>query len=397
MRRTLGRSSAAIRVGSNTGIPGVNPLSPRRDKEIARSEDASLAELASKAALLREAAAAARAINPITRGEWRATAVAALARHLPEPERSSAFVDALAAASTINALQKSGRVLARVLVALAPDLPEAMLGEALTAAQTIDEDELRLRYEVFAALAPRLPEELLVDALFPGLGKPRTHEEAFASIVLHPEAERDAAVREALAAARARLAAARASQDLWWGSQDLRWSAEELALIAPHLPEAERDLVFREALEASQSIDYGRGEALARLAPRLPEALLGEALAMAREIDGAEALAGLAPHLPEALLGEALAIARGIGIEEVRAEALAALAPYLPEALLGQALATAQAIYDDAYRTYVTVMLVPYLPSELWEDALGCFRKVVPGHLDVAQIAQINERRRPSG
>jgi len=53
------------------------------------------------------------------------------------------------------------------------------------------------------------------------------------------------------------------------------------------LPEAEREQALREALAAAREIEgkWSRAEALAGLAPHLPEALLREALA------------GLAPHL----------------------------------------------------------------------------------------------------
>jgi len=117
-----------------------------------------------------------------------------------------------------------------------------------------------------------------------------------------------------------------------------RQRAEALAGLAPHLPE---DLL-REALTAARAIrDEGwRARALAGLAPRL--AGLGypqEALAAAREIQDeqyrAEALAGLAPHLPEELreqvLREALAAARAIEREWGWADALSALAPHLAE------------------------------------------------------------------
>jgi len=65
--------------------------------------------------------------------------------------------------------------------------------------------------------------------------------------------------------------------------------------------------------------------------------LLTEALAAVRAIEEAEArtqaLAALAPHLPEDLLAEALNAAREIRDERYRARALAALAPYLPDHL----------------------------------------------------------------
>jgi hypothetical protein len=81
-----------------------------------------------------------------------------------------------------------------------------------------------------------------------------------------------------------------------------------LADFAPHLPETERRAVLRDALEAARAIsdDSARADALAALAPHLPEALLRDALETVRAISDdsarARALACLAPHLPESLL-----------------------------------------------------------------------------------------------
>jgi hypothetical protein len=120
---------------------------------------------------------------------------------------------------------------------------------------------------------------------------------------------------------------------------------------------------------------------LTGLAPYLPENLLPEALATAREIghesDRAEALTGLAPYLPE-ILPEALATAREIGDEYYRAKALTGLAPYLPE-ILPEALATAREIGDEYYRAKalqaLTKVLTPAnVDLSFWEKtfyALG--------------------------
>ena len=113
-----------------------------------------------------------------------------LAPGLPEPARSEALVDALAAVSRIVDEQRRAAALealsshlpkpllpaalatargikfdgdrARALVALAPYLPEALLAEAVAAAVDLHEF---WKVEALTALAPRLPEPLLAEAL----------------------------------------------------------------------------------------------------------------------------------------------------------------------------------------------------------------------------------------
>ncbi|RMD64661.1 hypothetical protein D6833_04075, partial [Candidatus Parcubacteria bacterium] len=101
----------------------------------------------------------------------------------------------------------------------------------------------------------------------------------------------------------------------------------------------------------------------------LPESLLADALHAARGIEieshRAEALAALAPHLPEEewpqVLAQALAAARSIRNEDDRARALAALAPHLPESLLADALHAARSIRDEDDRARALAALAPHL------------------------------------
>ena len=128
-----------------------------------------------------------------------------------------------------------------------------------------------------------------------------------------------------------------------------------------------------------------RVEALAGLAPHLPESLLPEALAAAREIRDAnvraEALVWLAPHLPENLreqaLQEALAAARKIERESTRSQILVGLAPHLPESLLPEAVTAAREIRDADDRARALAGLAPRLAAlprpafyPLWTEAL---------------------------
>jgi hypothetical protein len=131
-----------------------------------------------------------------------------------------------------------------------------------------------------------------------------------------------------------------------------------LALIQKGLWTFERGLAYARQLPRPAR----RVQALNGLAPLAspPQrmSLLREALAEAREVEGevsytlefapppttpAQAVAALAPSLPESLFDEALDIAL-VADELQRAEAVVELAPHLPPALLDRALAAAWAL-----------------------------------------------------
>jgi tetratricopeptide (TPR) repeat protein len=132
---------------------------------------------------------------------------------------------------------------ARVLVGLAPYLPEAERAEAwqqaLAAVRAIRNEDDRVK--ALAALAPHLPDLLL---------------------------------REALTLARQ------------IGSGEAR--AEALVALVPHLPETLRVEVLREVLIAAQAITNGswQTKALLTLVPYLPEPLLEEALVSLQALPG---------------------------------------------------------------------------------------------------------------
>jgi hypothetical protein len=148
------------------------------------------------------------AIEQARRHTDRAAALAALAPQLPEDERTRVLGEALSAAQTIS--HEASR--ARALAELAPQLPEPLLGEALSAAQTISDEDSRAR--VLTALAPQLPED-----------------------------ERTRVLGEALSAAQT--------------ISDGYSRAGALAALAPQLPEDERTRVLGEALSAAQTISDG--------------------------------------------------------------------------------------------------------------------------------------------
>ena len=124
--------------------------------------------------------------------------------------------------------------------------------------------------------------------------------------------------------------------------------------------------------------DNERAEGIKAIVPHLPEALLSQALDLARQIQykpsRALALCSLVSNSSE-LATEALDIIRLIQNENERARALASLVPYLPEFLLPKALNIARQIQSDYSRAHGLSSLVPYYP-ELAADALGAIQLI---------------------
>src|SRR5262249_42528886 len=138
-----------------------------------------------------------------------------------------------------------------------------------------------------------------------------------------------------------------------------------LAALAPHLPQA---LLLR-ALGSVLAIQAERWRAwVLRLAPHLPDPQrdLERALAIRDERARAEALIRLAPHLPQALLLRVLERALAIGDKEAQAQVIIALASYLPDKqrafALQCGLEAALAMNDAKYQARV---LATYLPLVL--------------------------------
>lgn len=177
----------------------------------------------------------------------------------------------------------------------------------------------------------------------------------------------------------AELIAALVEKQRWTAAQGLAYAQQAqgsyqraLALqkLAPKLP----DILLPEALAAVRAIPdkYSRENALIRLASRLPE-ILPEALAIARaipdEFSRAEALTELAPHLPEILpeIIAAVYVLQGENYDYERNLALRKLAPYLPKSLLSKAVAAARAIPDEYWSIDALIKLAPYAPDILPE------------------------------
>jgi hypothetical protein len=327
------------------------------------------------------------AITGIEDCDSRALALAALAPHLVEPERTSMFADGLKAAGV--AKYEETRV--EFIAAVGSHLPTELSRQALIMATTISEDYLRAN--ALSVLAPHLPRELLRDALQAAKAIEDEGHRLKALEDLAPHLPK-ALLIEAL----------KATEPV--GDEGPR--AKALAALAKHLPNALRNRAQMAALETLKAVrdDQSRVEVLRLLAPCLHVELFGEALRAAKQIRDdnprAEALTAFAPYLPDSLLGETLQASDAL-YEVERARTLAALAPRLSGSVLRTALAGARAIKNEWQRAEALIALALRSPgaerADLLAEALRAARAlgyvgskarvltVVAQHLSAAQRA----------
>jgi hypothetical protein len=161
---------------------------------------------------------------------------------------------------------------------------------------------------------------------------------------------------------------------------DLKEPSEELIALLLGLADLttadNRTEFLYSALEAAVAIqEYSeRAQAVAKLAPHLPQELLGEALTAVETAIGhpdyTAALAALAPRLPPELLDEAFIAVKDMLylFESDRPSALATLIPFLPpqqqRTVLAEALEAAKSIDLASDRVEALTKLVPLLSSE---------------------------------
>jgi hypothetical protein len=283
----------------------------------------------------------------------RADTLVAVASSLPEPTRTRILREALEAARGVN--DDTWRAV--MLTAVAPHLPEDLVDEALEIARSIP--DWPLRAEALTGIARHLPEPDRSAALGGLLASARrlddewSRAEALATLAPHlPEPLLGQAVRDGLEI------------------QHELWRLRSLAALAPRLAEPARTAALDELQASASGLDGGsREEALATLAPYLPEGRLAEILTAAWTSDSeartAQILAALAPHLSPTLLDKALAAASMIQDERLRAQALATLGPHLPELLLAEALAATRTIESRRWQTEALTALAGRLPASL--------------------------------
>jgi hypothetical protein len=110
-------------------------------------------------------------------------------------------------------------------------------------------------------------------------------------------------------------------------------AAQAWAALARCQPEPDRKRILARGIEWAQESGEGyfRERLLAALSPYVaelgyPETALRAAGSIFGPAERAQALAGMAPHLPQGLMGEALDLARQIGPPGARSQALVPLA-----------------------------------------------------------------------
>jgi hypothetical protein len=151
---------------------------------------------------------------------------------------------------------------------------------------------------------------------------------------------------------------------------DIEQRVEAVSGLAPYLPETLLPEALALAREQLHLYPWHQVGVLTALIPHLPEAeqstVLLRSLALTHlpaPMGRAEALARLLPHLPEVerseALGEALTAARAI--EQERAQTLAELGPHLSEAQRAQITLEASVLASTKPRALAK--LIPYLPE----------------------------------
>ena len=353
----------------------------------------------------------------------RAGALAAIAPHVPEPSRSDALRDMIAAMSADRAPAPG------LFAGLPPDLPGPIADQALTIARSLGDAESRAL--ALHALAPRHPEgsrpQVLREALDAARGTPaatRRLEVLSELLPSLPEPLRQDAVAAAVAAASADLAGEPAGDRAWpllrmaafltepqllealttirsvrsWedrtrltarlaphlpprlldealgharSARSKQERARTLAALSAHFPARQRERIQDEALGRARAlrIDLGRPAALAAVACAMPpprrDAVIDEALeALSRDPSSAAApLTELAPHLSPRQLAEALRVARAIKESSPRLEALTALSLHAPPRLRGAAILSELSAARDLWPPFAVRALAGLLPG----------------------------------
>jgi len=266
---------------------------------------------------------------------------------LTESERESLWQEAL---STVRAIEEE-EWKAAILRTLAPHSPEALQEEALSIASNIERVEIRIR--TLADLFPHLSEALRAKAV-----------QVAQAAVQETESLEDNVLKM--------LARHWAEQGDWHEAsravRSIRKGPDQVAALldlVPHLPNE----TWKQRLLA-------RAWAVARNTRDAKE-----------QVEAFLALAScsyVSDEQRERAVREALTAARGIEREEQRAQALASLAPYLPETLLREALDVARTIRDARIRAGALLSLIEYLPASQYapvlEEALAAARDLREGN-----------------
>ncbi|MFW5691903.1 MAG: hypothetical protein ACOCX3_00980 [Chloroflexota bacterium] len=305
----------------------------------------------------------------------RARALLALARLVPlMPQDEQVLPEGINAALTLSRSFNSAEARVRVLVALAPYLPEQTtvraFNEVLDAAD--ESASANLHANIISAMTSQLPEACIERAVqsTQRIEEPADRARAFTALMrIIADRMRNNVQHYTLRA----IADIRAEDD--------RCSA--LIAFGPYLEAASEEMGFPEVLEEALAIAISmtrravRARALVALAPYLTIDLQSEALSAVNELsserDRATLLADLASTLPPNMLVASLAIAHTMREQDARVHALTVLARYVPSQARSQTMLDALAAASNLPRPYerVTALmaLVDTLPESLQEQA----------------------------
>lgn len=277
-----------------------------------------------------------RLAEAIENTEARLRSLVSVASHLPYDVSIRTFQRVL------DELERAGNDSLRVktLIAMAQEVPDELVGQALNIAGSIRNPTERAR--TLTALAQVMPTDL----------RPRLRQDALEAITMI-ESDDD--------------------------------KAEALIAFAPHLDFATDREKFPAIVTKALAIAIGisrrhvRAKVLVAISPHLTTDLQGEALAavhsLSNEQDRAMLLAELAPNLPPNMLVASLAVAHTMVSQDARVHALTALAHYVPESARHQtvrdALAAASNLPHYLERVTALVDLADLLPPDLLEQALS--------------------------
>lgn len=281
--------------------------------------------------------------------------------YLPAEQGSKALLDVFATAlfwpSSVDlGMGRERQLMAGVLAALAPHLPDHLLEQGLDAVLALEDEELQS--EALAALADALNDKLLDRALPVALSLAEEKGYAKAFIALAPKLtgvwlQGGLTVALAIAETRARIGA--------------------LSALIPHLSVEDQHKALRSSLEPCLVEDgFAQVHALATLTSQLTGAprtyalkhALEISLAYTHELQQAPLIKELAPQLSSPLLETALDAVLLFEGDLARIEALKALAPQLVDEPLERALEAALAISDTQGRAKTLAALLAQLPGE---------------------------------
>lgn len=300
-----------------------------------------------------EVLAAARGIGDET---IRVNALVSLIPHLSKPTQEQVLEEVLAIMQGLDE-----RTQADVVMAIAPCLPDRLVGEVLDVTRDMKSDWWRTNAQYGLAVHHNIDgRERAITAAYEAVEGLESEQERAEALINLVSCGREKTLARDLAAMALAIAQ---------GIGDGRWRAKALGGLASCVPNDVRRQAWEDALDVVPTIEseWARVDALKGLASRLPGGLLSKALAIAQAIEielaRAEALIALAPRLPKTLLGGVFTAGQNLQDEGVRAAVLIDLAPYLSKGLRKKAWTTVQEIQNVDIRGDAVMKLTPYLAS----------------------------------